>query len=113
MKIHKIDATNKPLGRLASQIALLLRGKQEPTYQPNIMPDIQVVISNIKNVKLTGNKMSQKKYHHYSGYPGGLVSVEISRKFSQNPAWVLKHAVYGMLASNRMRDKIIRNLIIE
>ncbi len=108
--IHNIDATNQPLGRLASKIAVILRGKINPSYQPNLMPKEKVIVSNIKNIKFTGNKYKQKIYYHYSGYPGGLKSRKLNELFEKNPNRVLWLAVYRMLAKNRLRDKIIKNL---
>lgn len=69
---HQIDATNQSLGRLASQIAVILRGKTTPDYRPNVMPQEKVVVSNSDKIKFTGKKLDQKIYYHYSGYPGGM-----------------------------------------
>ena len=110
--IHNINATNQPLGRLASKIAVILRGKINPTYRPHLMPDEKVVVTNIKNIKFTGKKIDQKLYYRYSGYPGGLRSRTLGIFFEKNPKRVLWLAVYRMLAKNRLRDKIIKNLKI-
>lgn len=90
-----------------------MRGKINPNYQPNLMPQEKVIISNIKNIKFTGNKSKQKVYYHYSGYPGGLKSRRLGDLFKENPKQVLWLAVYRMLAKNRLRGKIIKNLEIK
>ena len=107
---HNIDATNQPLGRLASKIALILRGKNNPNFVPNELPDERVMVSNITKLKFTGKKLSQKIYYHYSGYPGGLKERKLKDVFAKNPQRVLWLAVYRMLAPNRIRNKIIKNL---
>ncbi|MFH1769590.1 MAG: 50S ribosomal protein L13 [Parcubacteria group bacterium] len=113
MNTHTIDATGKALGRLASRIAIVLRGKIRPDYQPYKMPREQVIVENIAKVKFSGNKLEQKKYYHYSGYPGGMRERKLKDKFRDDPAWVLRTAVYKMLAPNKIRDEIIKNLIIK
>ncbi|MEX1064017.1 MAG: 50S ribosomal protein L13 [Candidatus Paceibacterota bacterium] len=110
---HNIDATNQSLGRLASKIAVILRGKSSPSYQPHLMPEDKVVISNIKKIKFTGKKLDQKIYYHYSGYPGGMKERKLGTMFDKDPRRVLWLAVYRMLAKNRLRDKIMKNLEIE
>lgn len=112
-KIHKIDATNQAIGRLASQIAIILRGKNKPEYQPNIDGGDIVEVSNIKKAKFTGKKLEQKKYEYYSGYPGGLKSVPMSKVFKEKPVEVLKKAVWNMLPKNKLRKEMIKRLRIE
>lgn len=107
---HEIDATNESLGRLASKIALILRGKTSPKFQPHKLADEKVVIQNIGKLKLTGRKMEQKKYYHYSGYPGGLREKKVKDVFQKNPSEVLRRAVLGMLPKNRLRKEMIKNL---
>lgn len=111
--LHEIDATNKSLGRLASAIAVILRGKIKPDYQPNNMPQEKVLITNIGGIRFTGKKMDQKIYYHYSGYPGGMKARKLKELFDKNPKRVLWLAVYRMLASNKLRNKIIKNLEIK
>lgn len=113
MAIHNIDATNQPLGRLASKIAVILRGKANPNYKPNVMPEERVSITNIAKLKFTGKKLKQKTYHHYSGYPSGMKYKKLETLFEQNPRRVLWLAVYRMLAPNKLRSKIIKNLEIK
>jgi large subunit ribosomal protein L13 len=107
-----IDATNQTFGRLASKIAVLLRGKHLPNYQPNKLPNIQVNVKNLDKVKFTGNKLKKKNYYRYSGYHGGLKSRTLQEWWEKNPAEVLKHSVFRMLPENKTRKKIINNLKI-
>ena len=109
---HTIDAANQSPGRLASTIAVLLRGKLDPKYEPNAMPKEKVVVTNASKMKLTGKKSGQKTYYHYSGYPGGMKSRKLDVMMNKSPQRVLWLAVYRMLARNRLRDKIIKNLTI-
>jgi len=110
MKTHEIDASNQSLGRLASKVATLLRGKDSPAFQNNIMPDVQVVLKNIDKIKFVGTKMDTKVYHHYSGYPGGLKTRSLKTLWVKQPKEVIRQSVYGMLPNNRQRDKLISNL---
>lgn len=109
-KIMEIDATNQTLGRLASKIALLLRGKDEPEFQPYVLSKRKILVSNVGKVKITGKKLEQKKYFHYSGYPGGLKEKKMKDVFEKNPKEVLRRAVWGMLPKNRLRKEMIKNL---
>jgi large subunit ribosomal protein L13 len=111
--IHTLDATNQSLGRLATKIAVLLRGKEDPKYLPSALPTTKVIVNNIKDIKITGKKMDQKIYYHYSGFPGGLHAKTMRMIFENKPDWILRQAVYRMLARNRLRDKIIKNLEIK
>jgi large subunit ribosomal protein L13 len=110
MKVHEIDAKNQSLGRLASKVATLLRGKDSPSFEPNIDPHVQVVIKNIDKIKFTGTKMDTKVYHHYSGFPGGMKDRSLKMEWVKQPKEIVRKAIYRMLPVNRMRDKIIRNL---
>ena len=109
---HTIDAAGKILGRLATKISVLLRGKNKPDFAPNKdMGDI-VVVENIEKIKVTGKKYDNKIYYHHTGYPGGLKEVPYKKVFERDPAEVLKRAVYGMLPKNKLRDKQIKRLKI-
>jgi len=111
-KEYKIDATGKVLGRLATEIAVLLRGKNTASWLPYITPQNQVIVFNVEKIKFTGKKLKQKMYYRHSGYPGGLKEESLEKLFARDPREVLKLAVYGMLPKNRTRDKIIKNLKI-
>jgi len=111
-KIHKIDATDKVLGRLASEIAVLLRGKHKVDFQPNQDRGDIVEVSNAGEMKFTGRKLEQKKYHHHSGYPGGIKEESLSDLIKDNPEKVLKNAVVHMLPNNKLRSEMIKRLRI-
>lgn len=109
---HEIDAEGKVLGRLATRIATLLRGKHKATFQPHIDAGDVVVVHHASKIKLTGQKMDQKVYHRHTGYPGGLRTTKLSASFGENPAQVLRRAVYQMLPDNRLRKEMIKRLRI-
>jgi len=109
-KIHKIDASSQILGRLATQIAVLLRGKQKAAWLPYLEPSDEVVVYNTDKIKVTGKKMKQKLYIHHTGYHGGLKMETLEKMFERDSRLVLREAVYGMLPKNKTRDKIIKNL---
>ncbi len=109
-KKHQIDATNQSIGRLASQIALLLRGKHKNDFAPQIDNGDFVIVTNINKVKFTGKKLEQKEYYSYSGYQGGLKRKKLSELFQENPAEVLRKAVYNMLPKNKLRQDMIKRL---
>ena len=112
--IHKLDATNQSLGRLASKIAILLRGKDQPNFEHHIMPtNTTVEVTNIKKLKFTGNKLENKTYYRYSGYPGGIYARNLGEVFEKTPDKLLRMTVLAMLPKNRMRSKIIKNLKIK
>ena len=105
-----VDATNQSLGRLASRIAVLLRGKHLPAYQPNVLPQVEVSVKNLKKIKFTGKKFTDKIYYKYSGYHSGITSRTLEQRWEKDPAEVLRYSVYRMLPKNKTRDKIIKNL---
>ncbi len=107
---YKLDAAGKILGRLATEAAVLLRGKNKPTFLPYVTPENKVIILNTDKVKVTGKKMKQKTYVRHSGYPGGLKEETLERIFAKDSREAVRRAVYGMLPKNRTRDKIIKNL---
>lgn len=111
-KTHTIDATDKVLGRLAAEIAVLLRGKQKPDFAPHKDIGDFVVVKNLDKLKFTGKKIEQKKYYRHSGYLGGLKSAPL-KTLLKNPADVLWEAVFGMLPKNRLRAKMIKRLKVE
>jgi len=107
---HIIDATNKVLGRLASEIAILLRGKDKSNFAPDKDIGDFVIVKNVKNLRITGKKMEQKKYFRHSGFLGGVKFIPLKKLFKENPNEVLKKAVYGMLPKNKLRAKMIKRL---
>ena len=107
---HKIDATDKVLGRLASQIAALLRGKNKVAFAPNEDIGDIVEVSNAAQIRVTGAKAKQKLYHHFSGQVGGLKTAKYEEKLKKNPTFILRTAVYSMLPKNRLRPNMIKRL---
>jgi large subunit ribosomal protein L13 len=105
-----VDAEGRTLGRLASRIASVLRGKHKPIYSPYVDTGDFVVVTNAGQVVTTGRKLDQKKYYHYSGYPGGLKAVTLRRQLERHPTRVLRAAVRGMLPKNRLGRKMLRKL---
>ncbi|MBM3250841.1 MAG: 50S ribosomal protein L13 [Candidatus Nealsonbacteria bacterium] len=112
-KDHIIDATNKVLGRLATEIAILLRGKHKPDFAPNKDIGDFVIVKNIGKIKLTGRKFEQKVYYRHTGYLGGLKKTSFKELFKREPGEVLKRAVFGMLPKNKLRAKQIKRLKFE
>lgn len=109
-KTHTIDATNKVLGRLATEIAVLLRGKNKPGFAPNKDMGDFVTVRNFSKIRITGKKFGQKIYYRHTGYLGGLKEVPLKKLFKKDPAEVLKKAVFGMLPKNKLRAKQIKRL---
>jgi large subunit ribosomal protein L13 len=112
-KIHIIDAKGKVLGRLASQIAILLRGKHKRDFDPSKDMGDVVIVKNVDKMKFTGKKLKKKKYYWHSGYPGGLKERTLEEMFKKDPKWVLREAVLGMLPKNRLRKRMIKRLKFE
>ncbi|MFH1822093.1 MAG: 50S ribosomal protein L13 [Patescibacteria group bacterium] len=111
-QLHKIDATGKAVGRLASQVAIILRGKNKPEFTRNLDLGDIVEVTNIDKLKFSGKKLEQKKYFHYSGYQGGLKEKKMSQLVKENPAEILNRAVREMLPANRLRRDMLKRLII-
>ena len=99
---HIIDATDVVLGRLASQTAILLRGKHKPTFAPHVDGGDFVIIINAEKVALTGAKLAQKKAYHHSGHPGGLKSTSYTELLAKSPEKAVEKAVRGMLPKNTL-----------
>ena len=109
-KWYIIDAANKPLGRVATEAAKLLRGKHKPTYTPNIDTGDHVIIINSKDVVLTGNKLNQKTYRSHSGYIGGMKEVPAKVMLEKNPEKAMTLAVKGMLPHNSLGKQMLKKL---
>lgn len=112
-KIHTIDATGKVLGRLAVQIAILLRGKHKPDFVLNKDAGDIVILRNVEKIKFTGRKPDQKIYYHHSGYLGGMKQKTLQKLFETKPSEVLRKAVFGMLPKNKLRAEMIKRLRFE
>ncbi|MEJ7825016.1 MAG: 50S ribosomal protein L13 [Solirubrobacteraceae bacterium] len=107
-----VDATGQTLGRLATQIADVLRGKRKPTYTPHVDTGDFVVVVNAEKISVTGNKRADKKYHRHSGYPGGLKTRTLGEMLERRPEEVIRLAVKGMLPRNRLARRQITKLKI-
>lgn len=106
---YLIDASSLPLGKLAVVIADKLMGKSKVTYTPHTDNGDYVVVINAKNIKITGNKMVEKMYHHHSGYPGGLKSLKLEEIIAKKPEYAIKQAVKGMMPKNKLAaDRLAR-----
>jgi large subunit ribosomal protein L13 len=110
---HDIDAANQSLGRIATRISVLLRGKDRPDYEPRSMPDVKVVVHNLAGIVFKGTKLETTRFYRHSGYPGGIRSRSLADEWKRSPAAVLRHAVRGMLPPNRTRDRLLKNLVIQ
>ena len=105
-----IDAEGKTLGRLATEVARLLRGKHKPTFTPFLDTGDYVIVINASKMVLTGNKLDQKKYRHHTGYPGRLKEVDYRTLMAKNPEKALELAVKGMLPKNSLGRQMFRKL---
>ena len=107
---YVVDADGLTLGRLATRIAMVLRGKHKPTFTPHTDAGDFVVVVNASKVRLTGRKPNQKTYHHYSGYPGGLSTTDAATLRATDPDRMIREAVRGMLPKNRLSRRLITKL---
>lgn len=105
-----VDATGIPLGRLASEVAKILRGKHKPIYTPHVDTGDHVIVINADKVVLTGKKLQQKIYYRHSMYPGGLKAIPYEVLMATKPAFAVDKAIRGMLPHNRLGKKIARKL---
>ena len=109
-KWYIIDAANKPLGRVATEAAKLLRGKHKPTFTPNIDVGDHVIVLNCSEVILTGNKLNQKMYRHHSGYIGGMKEVSAKDMMANNPEKAMMLAIKGMLPHTKLGAAQLKKL---
>lgn len=107
---HVIDAAGKPLGRMASEIAHVLRGKHKPTYSPHLDLGDHIIVINAEKIYVTGKKRQQKLYYSYSGYPGGLKTSTFQNEMKKDPTKIVRRAVRGMLPHNRLGRKLLKKL---
>jgi len=105
-----VDAEGKTLGRLASEIAQVLRGKHKPIYSPHLDCGDHVIVVNAEKVRVTGRKLDQKMYYRHTGYPGGLKIISLRNQLQKHPERVLEAAVRGMLPKNRLGRKMFKKL---
>lgn len=112
-KEYTFDAEGKILGRIASEIAKVLQGKDTAAYRKRNLAPVHIVVKHCDKIKVTGNKLDEKMYHKYSGYPGGLRSTPLKELLIKHPEAALKEAIYGMLPKNRLRRSMIKNVVFE
>lgn len=105
-----VDATNKVLGRLASEIASRLRGKHKPEYTPHVDTGDYIIVTNAEKIRVTGNKRKDKVYHRHSGYPGGLKSTTFEKLIDEHPERTIEFAVKRMLPKNPLGREMFRKL---
>ncbi len=105
-----VDAQGKVLGRLASRIAAILRGKHKPTFTPHVDGGDFVVVVNAEKVRLTGRKLQEKVYYWHTGYPGGIKSATAAQMLERKPEWVIQKAVQRMLPKNPLGRRMLKKL---
>lgn len=105
-----VDATDKTLGRLATEVASRLRGKHKPTYTPHMDTGDNIIIVNAEKIKVTGNKLADKFYYHHTGYIGNLKSISLGKQLQQHPERVLESAIKGMLPKNPLGRAMFKKL---
>ncbi|MDY7001820.1 MAG: 50S ribosomal protein L13 [Thermodesulfobacteriota bacterium] len=105
-----VDAEDKILGRLATQLAVRLRGKHKPEFAPHMDTGDFIVVVNAEKIKVTGNKLDQKKYYRHSGYPGGIKEISLRTLLEKKPDQVIMKAVRGMLPKNRLGRALLKKL---
>jgi len=109
---YVVDATDKTLGRMATEIARRLRGKHKPEFTPHVDTGDYIVVVNAEKVKVTGKKTSDKMYHHHSGYPGGIKSISFEKLQDKAPERIIQLAVKGMMPRNRLSRAMLSKLKI-
>lgn len=109
-KWYVVDAEGKTLGRLASEVANVLRGKNKPIYTPHIDTGDYVIVVNAEKVKITGKKLDQKKYYHHSEYVGGMKEATLKEMMQKKPEFVITHAVKGMLPKGPLGRQMLTKL---
>lgn len=111
-KWYVVDAEGQTLGRLATQVASILRGKHKPTYTPHVDTGDHVIIINAEKIHLTGKKLQAKKYYRHSGYVGGIKSTTAGELLNRHPERVIRAAVWGMVPHNKLGRQVIKKLKI-
>ncbi len=107
---HLVDATDKTLGRLATEVARRLRGKHKPTFTPHMDTGDHIVVVNAEKVKVTGNKLNDKYYHRHTGYIGNLKSINLSDLLEKHPERAIQYAVKGMMPKNPLGRAMLKKL---
>jgi len=107
---YVVDASGQTLGRLASEVAQIIRGKHKPTFSPAVDVGDYVIVVNAEKIHVTGQKLDQKMYYRHSGYPGGLKELTLGRMLEEHPTRVIEFAVKGMLPKNKLGRKMVKKL---
>lgn len=107
---YVVDASGQTLGRLASEVAQIIRGKHKPTFSPAVDVGDYVIVVNAEKVHVTGQKLDQKMYYRHSGYPSGLKELSLGRMLEEHPTRVIQFAVKGMLPKNKLGRKMVKKL---
>ena len=107
-----VDADGQTLGRLASRVAILLRGKHKPSFTPHVDCGDNVIVINAEKIKLSGNKWDDKTYIRYTGYPGGQLSLTATELFAKDPAGLVEKSIKGILPKNKLGASLFRNLSV-
>ena len=107
---YVVDAAGQTLGRPATRVAAVLRGKHKPTYSPSADTGDCVIVVNAEKIHVTGRKLDQKKYYRHTGYPGGIREITLRNQLQAHPTRVIEHAVRGMLPKNRLGRRIFKHL---
>lgn len=107
---YVVDASGQTLGRLASEVAQIIRGKHKPTFSPAVDVGDYVIVVNAEKIHVTGRKLDQKMYYRHSGYPGGLKELTLGRMLEEHPTRVIQLAVKGMLPKNKLGRKMLKKL---
>lgn len=107
---YLVDADNKVLGRMATEIANILRGKKKPIYTPSVDTGDFVVVVNAEKLQLTGNKLADKMYYHHTGFPGGIKSITAGKLIEKKPEDSIRKAVKGMLPKNKLARHMLKKL---
>jgi large subunit ribosomal protein L13 len=109
---HEVDAAGRAPGRVATEVAMMLRGKNKPSFAPHIDAGDFVTVINAGQVLFTGDKLVQKDYHHHTMHPGGIKTKPLKHVFENDPGEVIRKAVYGMLPKNSQRDEMMKRLTV-
>ncbi len=107
---YLVDATDKTLGRISTEIAIRLRGKHKPEYTPHVDTGDYIVVVNAEKVKVTGNKTTDKTYYHHTGFPGGIKSITFDKLLEKEPERIIKMAVKGMMPKNKLSRAMLSKL---
>ena len=113
LKSYTIDASNRVVGRLASEVATIIRGKTSAEYSPHVLPQVNVTILNIDKIKISEKKLDSTFYYHYSGYPGGMKSRSVRDFFEKSPKSLFLKVIDNMIPANKLKKSILKRIKFE